>query len=184
MKKIDHAAQTMRQVLSNVASIFDLLSIIGPVTIIAKVFMQSLWKLKLSWDEKLPDEFSAKWRIISEYINANMKISVPRCCVMKTSVKLHSFSDASAIAYGSVVYFKSEEITSLVISKSQVAPMKKLMTPQLKLTAATISTRLVTYVMDTFKEAMKFVEINMWIDSPGILHWIKNDSLKLNLYVQ
>ncbi|XKL63431.1 hypothetical protein PGB90_005795 [Kerria lacca] len=55
-----------RQVLSIISSIFDSLGLIGPVTVIAKLIMKSLWKSRnnlelemtkghVDWDERLPE---------------------------------------------------------------------------------------------------------------------------------
>ncbi|XP_035232213.1 uncharacterized protein LOC118204004 [Stegodyphus dumicola] len=45
---------TKRQVLSEIAKLFDPLGLIRPVVTRAKIFMQRLWLLKLDWNEELP----------------------------------------------------------------------------------------------------------------------------------
>ena len=42
---------TKRSVLSDVAHIFDPIELVSPVVIVAKIFIQDLWRLKLDWDE-------------------------------------------------------------------------------------------------------------------------------------
>ena len=46
---------TKRDVLHTVARIFDPLGLITPVTYYGRVFIQTLWKLDISWDDPLPD---------------------------------------------------------------------------------------------------------------------------------
>ena len=52
---------TKRQVLSQIAKLFDLAGWLAPVTIKAKILMQKIWKHKLSWDENLPPDLQSKW---------------------------------------------------------------------------------------------------------------------------
>ncbi|XP_066600221.1 uncharacterized protein [Prorops nasuta] len=47
---------TKRHILSDAAQIFDPLGLLGPVTIVAKIFIQKLWQERLSWDESLPSD--------------------------------------------------------------------------------------------------------------------------------
>ena len=47
---------TKRSVLSSVAKIFDPMGWLPPVMIVAKILMQSLWLLKIGWDEVLPPD--------------------------------------------------------------------------------------------------------------------------------
>lgn len=52
---------TKRIVLSKIAQIYDPLGLLGPVVIIAKCFMQSMWQLKTGWDEILPQKMQIDW---------------------------------------------------------------------------------------------------------------------------
>lgn len=50
------ASHTKRSILASIARIFDPLGLLTPVLITAKILMQSLWKLKIDWDESLPPD--------------------------------------------------------------------------------------------------------------------------------
>ena len=50
-------ADTRRKVISLTASIFDPTGVLAPFIVRAKIFLQSLWKLRQGWDEKIPEEF-------------------------------------------------------------------------------------------------------------------------------
>lgn len=70
-------------------------------------------------------------------------------------IELHGFGDASPKAYGAAVYIriadKQGHVSSqLVISKSRVAPIKKVSLPRLELLAAVVNARLLKFVVDTF----------------------------------
>jgi hypothetical protein len=47
-------AFTKRSVLRVIASIYDPLGLLSPITIQCKIFLQQLWQLKVNWDEPLP----------------------------------------------------------------------------------------------------------------------------------
>ena len=44
----------LRTVLSVAAHVYDLLGLISPVTIAVRILMQSIWMLRLKWDEEVP----------------------------------------------------------------------------------------------------------------------------------
>ena len=52
-KTIDPSS-TKRGVLSAVASIFDPIGFLTPFILKAKLLLQSMWRLKIGWDDKLP----------------------------------------------------------------------------------------------------------------------------------
>jgi len=50
-----------RVILSEIAKIFDLIGWLAPVVILAKIFMQSLRKLDLGWDDQVLSAVSESW---------------------------------------------------------------------------------------------------------------------------
>lgn len=58
---VGHSTITKRHILSDIASIFDPLGLIGPVLTTAKIIMQELWRDKLEWDQVVPLELQNKW---------------------------------------------------------------------------------------------------------------------------
>ena len=46
---------TKRKIASDVAKTFDLLGWFAPCTIMVKVLLQDLWRLKLAWNDSVPD---------------------------------------------------------------------------------------------------------------------------------
>ena len=52
---------TKRNVISVIGRFYDPLGFLSPITIRFKVFMQELYRLKLSWDEELSGIPRSKW---------------------------------------------------------------------------------------------------------------------------
>lgn len=53
-------------VLSEIASIYDPLGLFSPVTLHGKIFMQTLWEKKMSWDQHLYEQDITQWKFISQ----------------------------------------------------------------------------------------------------------------------
>ena len=57
---------TKRKVLSLISSVFYLLGLISPLRIKGKIFIQTLWKEKMSWDQPLSQEQA---KVVEEILN-------------------------------------------------------------------------------------------------------------------
>lgn len=52
---------TKRNILSDIARIYDPFGLIGLVIVCAKLIMQELWKEGLSWSEPVSEKISSEW---------------------------------------------------------------------------------------------------------------------------
>ncbi|XP_018371002.1 PREDICTED: uncharacterized protein LOC108766304 [Trachymyrmex cornetzi] len=89
---------TKRSILSRISLIFDPLGLLGPVTLLAKIIMQDLWRLKLDWDESIPLELNTKWKHFERELQEMNNLCIPRLVItteQHTRLELHGFSDAS-----------------------------------------------------------------------------------------
>ena len=77
----DRSKHTKRTVLQDLASYsFDPPGFLSPFTVRAKVIMQDLWKLKLDWDEGIPEgELKEKWLAWRAELKEVSEIKIPRC---------------------------------------------------------------------------------------------------------
>ena len=117
-------------------------------------------------------------------LEATRSITIPRCYKLNTSGKilsteLHGFSDASIQAFAAAIYvrFKTEfgYITSLVTSKTRVAPAKKQSLPRLELLGLLILAQLIVSVRTALQHVVQFNCLTCWSNSLVALYWISRD---------
>ena len=129
--------------------------------------MQSLWKLKVNWDEPLSKEYiKALTDILREFQHAS-EFTFPRRVIFEVP-ELHVFVDASSKVYGAVAYVVDTNTRNcnILVSKARGAPCKanRLTIPKLELTATLIGCRLIKHLNSLFS----FVQLHLWTDSKDI----------------
>ena len=115
---------------------------------------------------------------------------IPHCYYQKesclTSIELHGFCDASEDAYAGVVYLRMTDSAgnvqvSLVISKTKVAPIKRLSIPRLELCGAHLLAQLLHHVKKVFD--LPISNIHAWTDSTIVLSWLDGNPRRFKTYV-
>ena len=165
-----------REVLQCSSRLYDPLGFLAPMTIQAKLFMQELWQLKLSWDEPLSEAPSNRWHKTAQEIQNGTKMVFLRRYFISTSTTksllLHVFADASIRAYGAVAYLCHNNHSSLAIARTCVAPLKTKTLPRLELMAAVVAARLATFVVSSLSPINEDISIHLWSDSQIVLYWL------------
>ena len=164
-----------RDMLRESTKVYDPLGLLSPITIRAKIFIQELWERGFEWDEPLPDDIQKQWLDIAQDVADSTHIEVqrryfPLLPSWPSDAVLHVFVDASIKAYGTVAYLTSGPHTTMVMSKSRVAPLKKLTLPQLELMAAVVGARLASYL----RNQLKITRTIYWSDSQIVIHWLSS----------
>ncbi|GFV66317.1 uncharacterized protein TNCV_2737311 [Trichonephila clavipes] len=97
-----------KSVISTIVRIFDPLGLIGPVITRAKILLQSLWQLKLDWNDLLPLNLVFYWKSFIDALESINCLDIPRYCLQDKSIRteLHGFSDSSEKAYGAALYLR------------------------------------------------------------------------------
>ena len=126
---------TKRSVLLRIARIFDPMGWLAPIVRTAKIIMQSLWILKVSWDEELSLDISNRWQTWLQGRHSISLIKIPRWngyIPHWELLEIHGFADASKFAYGAVIYLRlvqtQEVLVTLQVAKTRVAPLITLRT--------------------------------------------------------
>ena len=100
---------TLTSVLSDHASVWDVLGFIEPIRVASKSFINTLHKAKLDWKDNLNVDQIETWKNIVRLFQLNADGFFPRMCTVnsKGTHTLHMFTDASEIGYGGVAYVTS-----------------------------------------------------------------------------
>ena len=176
-------ADTRWKVISLTASIFDTIGFLAPFIVRAKIFLQSLWKLRQGWDEKVPEEIQQEWSVWQNELQSLAEFSIPRfyrlVMFSPTSIQLHLFGDASEKAFCAVAYFRfeypsGERQCAFVAAKTRVAPVKPLSIPRLELQAAVLSVRLACMIQK--EHDYEVSSTYYWSDSSAVIGQIHGES--------
>lgn len=92
---------------------------IGPIIIVRKILMQSLWRDAVGWDDALPPEIHQAWFVYFQSFDQLKKCSIPRWTGLSnltSLVQLHGFSDASEKACGVACYIRVVSASVVVTS--------------------------------------------------------------------
>ena len=173
--------RSARGILSTVSSVYDPLGFVAPFIPSAKLILQDLCRLKLDWDNKIPNEILDCWQAWLSDLPQLENLAIERCLKPSTkqevtSTQLHHFSDASQQGYGAVSYLRVADVQenvkcSFVMGKSRLAPIKPISIPRMELSAAIVSMKL---------EKMTRNELSLTIDqsfltySTCVLRYIEN----------
>lgn len=181
---------TKREILSEIARLYDPNGLIGPVIVKGKILTQDIWRIMdLGWDMPVPKNIRERWLQFHAQLPGLTKFRVFRW--LKTdkhvTMQVHGFCDASIDAYGASIYIRAfnhnngKIDVTLLVSKSRVAPLKTLSIPRLELQAAELLSRLVKGTLATCE--FHAAECFMWTDSTVVLHWLKKTPSDLKTFV-
>ena len=176
-------ADTLRKVISLTAPVFDPIGFLAPFIVRAKIFLQSLWKLRQGWDEKALEEIQQEWSVWQKELQSLAEFSVLRfyrlVMVSPTSNQLHLFGDACEKAFCAVAYFwfeypSGERQCAFVAAKTRVAPVKPLSIPRLELQAEVLSVRLACMIQK--EHDYEVSSTYYWSDSSAVTGQIHGES--------
>jgi hypothetical protein len=95
-------------VLAIIASVFDPLGLIALVVIAYKIFMQTLWQVKLEWYEKLPQPLQLQWENLYDQLPAINDICINQRVLVTDmiNIEIHGFCDSSERVYTACIYLR------------------------------------------------------------------------------
>ncbi|GFX01241.1 DUF1758 domain-containing protein [Trichonephila clavipes] len=97
VKISDKVNFSKRDVLSEIARLYDPLGLIGPIVAKAKIFIQEVCKIKLDWSEQLPPDAMKEWKNFYQKLSKVNNFNIPTCILLPATIRIgiHGFSDAS-----------------------------------------------------------------------------------------
>ena len=119
-----------------------------------------------------------------------MGLQIPRyfCTGPLSSTILVGFTDALENAYSSCIYIRSKTehgvTSSLVVSKTRVAPLKTQSIPRLELLGALILSRLMKRTSEELQKVIKLDRVICCTDAEIVLCWIKGKDKQYKQFVQ
>ena len=69
---------TKREVVRRVSSLYDPLGFLAPTHVKGKIFIQTLWKQDLTWDQSLSEQQCQTWNDIEKQLRKATEICIPR----------------------------------------------------------------------------------------------------------
>ncbi|XP_033228996.1 uncharacterized protein LOC117180615 [Belonocnema kinseyi] len=145
--------------------------------------------MQAAWDDPLPKEIHSEWVQFKDHLPSLNEIRFNRCVLARDTinVQMHGFCDASEKGYGACIYLRStdkqgQHHSSLVYSKSRVAPVQTTTLPRLELCAALLLSRLYEATGSALQH-VKFSQTIFWSDSTVALHWINTPPHTLKTFV-
>lgn len=178
---------TKRVIAQQIARLYDPTGLIMPLIVKQNLMLQQLWRLKVDWDEPVPEDVRIEWIDQQKDLHNLNMLKIPRwiCYTSECTLELHGFCDASSLAYGAAVYARVTDpsgrvCVNLLSTKSKVAPIKTLTIPRLELNGA----KMLTELMETVREALNVPQENctFWCDSTIVLRWLEKELSSLDIY--
>ena len=170
---------TKRGVLQTLASIYDPLGIVSPITLQGKLLFRELCDRGLAWDHQLPEDLGSRWLQFCGNLPTKMEMNRSLCVYREEihSIELHAFGDSSKKGISAVAYDVAQQPSGysagIIAARSRLAK-KDTTIPRLELVASHMAANLVENVKDAL-EGLPVTRIMAWVDSKVALDWIKGE---------
>ncbi|KAL0822355.1 hypothetical protein ABMA28_004450 [Loxostege sticticalis] len=171
---------TKRIMLSEISKIYDPLGFLSPIILFAKHLIQLLWVAGTGWDESPPTGIRDLWVDFISELHHLQNISIPRHVLpAHADIQIHGFSDASEKAYAACVYLRVIDAngdiqTHLLLSKTKLAPLKRVSLPRLELCGAELLSKLISKILTTLGDILSIEDVYAWSDSSITLAWLRS----------
>ncbi|XP_052751865.1 uncharacterized protein LOC128200928 [Galleria mellonella] len=186
----DERPCTKRHILSYIARLFDVLGLVAPIVLFAKLLIKDLWIAKIDWDDSPPENIVKKWHQFQRELPLIEQLKFPRHIGVTENCRLTilGFADASERAYGGVVYAcvttpNNDNIITLVCAKSKVSPLKIVSLARLELCAALVLAQLIKKVVFNYMPRFSVHTILAFSDSTVALSWIHSEPYRWQTFV-
>lgn len=111
-EKLDFDKVTKRKILSAAHRVYDPLGFVSPAVLCPRLLLQEAWAQKVSWDEEVNVDIKTRFNKWADNLQELNKVKIPRCFLGEINesdvVSLHTFVDASQVAYAAVIFLRVE----------------------------------------------------------------------------
>ena len=190
---------TRRLLLSAIATVFDPLGWLSPLTVRMKILFQESWGETASWDDELSSSTIFGFRKWIEDLLKLEFLEIPRR-VLDTvnyddvNITLVLFCDASEKAMAACVYvlvmptsrtpFFELPTSRLLAAKTKLAPKKTQTVPRLELGAMLLGARLVKAVQQSMEPLpLRNAQVAAYTDSTVALAWTQSEPARWSVFV-
>ena len=180
---------TKRMILSQVNRIYDPLGLAAPFTVKAKILLRKLCQYKLNWDDPIPMNERAEWvTFFRELFEMNFVEFVRATKPINATGEpvLIIFCDASKEAFGACAYIRwrttdGKFVSTLLVAKSRLSPLRELTIVRLELNSGLLGARLKKFI--TIESRLTFQKIYMITDSEIVRAMIMKESYGFKTFV-
>ena len=169
-------ANTKRQILSSMSSIFDPTGYLLPASSNSKLILRKVNELKLNWDDIIPTQLQIMWnRHAKDFNKLKDFVKVPRCAYNSDApFNLNVFCDASKDFLSVAVYVTQDGKSNLLFAKNRLSPINPSRTiPSLELNAFEISVNVVLKIIKSkYFKLENLKSISFFSDSQVAITWI------------
>ncbi|GFY29730.1 uncharacterized protein TNCV_1813081 [Trichonephila clavipes] len=148
-----------RDVLSEIARVFDPLGLLSPCIVFMKILLQELWRLNLEWDEPIPEDLNKQWTTFRKELHLIEKMKIPSNLPQMYRIREYK----------------------CLTSKTRVAPLKTQSLPRLELCAALLLSNVLQVVLREFP--LSIHRTIAWTDSTITLAWLKTEPYRWQPFV-
>lgn len=148
-------------------------------SLLIQIIMQELWIPKISWDESI---HGITWRLEKVFFKPK-KFAFDRYSLATDFEEVQGFCESSIWAYGCYFYLRVKDLlgnNSVRLLDVELHPLKKIIA-KTRIMWCTVITKLysqIKHMLSIFN--IKFI---FWIDSQLVIHWLKQHSSTLSVFV-
>ena len=178
---------TRRGLASMTAQVYDPFGFLAPFILPAKLLLQELTRLELSWSDNVAEPHRSQFLKWANSLQQLRSLFFPRCYkppgFVPIRIQLHNFSDASKSGYSACSYLLFTDANnnvhvSFVRGLARVVPKNCPTIPRLELVAAVAAVKLAREILKDI--TYRIDEVYYWTDSTAVLQCIRTKRVRFH----
>ncbi len=112
---LEPSALTKHVFLSEIFCIINPLGFLVPIVVSFKFLLRYLWRLKVDWDNVVPEEIGKRYCLMREGLQQIHHLRIPQFISTMLGAEFHMFCDDSEKGYGTVIYIRSTDPSGAIV---------------------------------------------------------------------